>query len=173
MREEWKSVPGYEDCYAVSDRGRVKRLPSGRLLTVRLKRGYVAYSLCRNGIVKEPYIHRVMWEAFNGPIPAGLEINHLNGKRADNRLCNLELCTRSQNIQHAFRVLGRALPNNQKHGSEHHFAKLSEADIPKIIAMYGTGKYYQRQVAKKFGVSQMTISLVTRRVRWRHVNPAI
>jgi hypothetical protein len=33
--------------------------------------------------------HRVVWELFNGPIPNGMQIDHVNGDRADNRLANL------------------------------------------------------------------------------------
>jgi len=42
-------------------------------------------------------VHRLVWEYFNGPIPEGCEIDHINGCRADNRIENLRLATRSQN----------------------------------------------------------------------------
>ena len=34
--------------------------------------------------------HRIVWEMFNGPIPDGYVINHINGVRWDNRIENLE-----------------------------------------------------------------------------------
>ncbi len=40
--------------------------------------------------------HRLIWEAFNGVIPAGMQVDHVNGKKADNRLENLQLMTPSQ-----------------------------------------------------------------------------
>lgn len=43
------------------------------------------------------YRHRVVWEMFNGPIPDGLFINHINGIRGDDRLENLELVTQALN----------------------------------------------------------------------------
>ncbi len=44
-------------------------------------------------------VHRVVWEAINGPIPEGLVIDHLNGVVTDNRLCNLRVVTNVENIR--------------------------------------------------------------------------
>lgn len=45
------------------------------------------------------YMHRLIWEHVNGVIPDGMEIDHINGVRDDNRITNLRLVTRSQNLQ--------------------------------------------------------------------------
>lgn len=42
---------------------------------------------------------RVVWEILHGPIPPGLEIDHLNGVRSDNRPPNLRLVTRRINCR--------------------------------------------------------------------------
>lgn len=41
--------------------------------------------------------HRIIWEMFNGEIPDGKLIDHINGNRNDNRIENLRLVTFSQN----------------------------------------------------------------------------
>jgi hypothetical protein len=41
--------------------------------------------------------HRFIWEMFNGSIPKGLQIDHINGIRDDNRIENLRLVTNAQN----------------------------------------------------------------------------
>lgn len=41
--------------------------------------------------------HRMIWEHFNGKIPEGMEIDHINRIKTDNRLCNLRLVDRSGN----------------------------------------------------------------------------
>lgn len=45
--------------------------------------------------------HVVVWELDNGPVPRGYEIDHINGVRTDNRIENLRLVTRSQNMKNA------------------------------------------------------------------------
>jgi len=47
--------------------------------------------------------HRYVWEQANGPIPDGLDVDHINGDRTDNRLDNLRLVTRQENMQNAKR----------------------------------------------------------------------
>jgi len=49
---------------------------------------------------KYVYAHRLAWFAVYGAMPAG-ELDHLNGARDDNRIANLRLATRSQNMMNA------------------------------------------------------------------------
>lgn len=41
--------------------------------------------------------HRVIWELHNGPIPEGMQIDHINHIRSDNRIENLRLVTAKEN----------------------------------------------------------------------------
>lgn len=50
---------------------------------------------------KQYTVHRVLWETFNGPIPEGMQIDHINGVRGDNTLTNLRLVTKRENQQNA------------------------------------------------------------------------
>ena len=43
--------------------------------------------------------HRYVWTQHNGDIPKGMEIDHINGKRNDNRIENLQMLTKKQNNQ--------------------------------------------------------------------------
>ena len=73
---------------------------SNRAVKVRKLKGYMIASLCCDGAYVRRSVHRLMWEAFNGPIPGRLEINHKDLDRSNNRLDNLELVTHRQNAQH-------------------------------------------------------------------------
>ena len=42
---------------------------------------------------KSIVVHRFIWECFNGEIPENKVIDHINGERTDNRLCNLQMMT--------------------------------------------------------------------------------
>lgn len=80
---------------------------TGRLLCNRKdKNGYIQIS---NGQM----LHRVVWEAFNGEIPEGMEIDHVNAIRDDNRLENLRLVTHKENCNNLISV-----ENYRKHNKK-------------------------------------------------------
>lgn len=87
--------------------------------------------------------HRLAWLHFHGELPTGLDIDHINGQRGDNRIENLRLCTVSQNSQN----LQRAYRNNKSSGILgvywHSQAKKWQAKIqldgrPKSLGLYLT-----------------------------------
>ena len=49
---------------------------------------------------------RLAWELIYGEIPTGLEIDHINRIRDDNRIINLRLLTRKENLKRALRNPG-------------------------------------------------------------------
>jgi hypothetical protein len=53
------------------------------------------YLTCRVGVV-EKHVHRLVWEEWNGPVPKGYCIHHINGDRYDNTLENLAIMTVSE-----------------------------------------------------------------------------
>jgi hypothetical protein len=48
----------------------------------------------------------VVWQVANGEIPAGYEIDHIDGDKANNNISNLRLVTRKENILLARERLG-------------------------------------------------------------------
>jgi hypothetical protein len=52
---------------------------------------------CRNGVKK--MLHRWIWEEAHGPIPSGMEIDHIDGDRKNNNLSNLRLVDRHTNMR--------------------------------------------------------------------------
>ena len=103
--EIWKDIPGYEGKYEVSNMGRVKSLDymhTGKAQTRSFGTthgGYLTVDLWKDGKCRGWLIHRLVWLSFNGPIPDGLEVNHINENKKDNRLENLNLLSKSQNVR--------------------------------------------------------------------------
>lgn len=90
----------YGNYYCTED-GRVFSL---REIKPQKSNGYYRVWVCQNGTQKQTKIHRLVWEYFNGPIPKGMQINHINGITTDNSIANLELCTQSENMRHAYKL---------------------------------------------------------------------
>lgn len=44
-------------------------------------------------------MHRYVWEFYNGKIPTGYDIHHLNNKKYDNRIENLECLSKSEHTR--------------------------------------------------------------------------
>ena len=119
--EIWKDIPEFEG-YQISNLGRVKSLSrfkkgkngslvpvKERILKPRINQyGYYQVALFKNSIGKWYQMHRLVWEAFNGKIPEGLQVNHINEIKSDNRLSNLNLMTPKENCNWGSRNERRA-----------------------------------------------------------------
>ena len=100
--EIWKDIPGYEGIYQVSNWGNVRNINyrgtgSVKLLTPTLSVGYPRVGLSKNGGVRGFHVHRLVGLAFI-PNPHGYDcINHKDENRTNNRVENLEWCTKAYN----------------------------------------------------------------------------
>ena len=106
MQEIWKDIPGYEGIYQASNLGRIRSFKCNKVRILKPGRtgcGYYRVNLSRNNVVKFSRVHRLVWSAFNGAIPEGLQINHKDEVKTNNSLLNLELVTPSQNLNYGTR----------------------------------------------------------------------
>lgn len=121
MVEIWKDIRDYEGLYQASNWGRIKSLDrykvvgkvkiflKGRLLkNIKARNGYLHVGLSKDGKTKQFLVHRLVYEAFNGEIPEGIQVNHINEIKTDNRLENLNLMTLKENINWATGIQRRA-----------------------------------------------------------------
>lgn len=183
--EEWRVIPTCTT-HAISNIGRIKRLVSyrhykaGYILSKQVdKHGYCMVKLQGKYVL----VHRLVMLAFVGECPEGKQVNHKNGIKTDNRLENLEYVTPRENTQHAINnglfSLGKKF--NQQDGSKRRNSsprkhgeiwapngKLSENDIKLIKSLKGT--MTQRDISKKIGVHESTISRVLTGISWKIVN---
>lgn len=109
-------IPGFNNRYAVDKEGRVYSYNSYHARKTEYaeiygrinKHGYVQIRLTRfaGDKIKTYLIHRLVAITYLPNPENKPQVNHKNGKKHDNRLCNLEWATRSENKRHSIDVLG-------------------------------------------------------------------
>lgn len=173
---EWRILPSCE-FYEVSDDGQVRSID--RVLTLR-GRGGELYERTKKGALLKPLrhtngylmvnapnrrtIHALVLEAFIGERPKGYDINHKDGDKTNNRLANLEYCSRGENMRHAV-ATGLCPKPPVKRGIEQHKAVLDEIQVREIRAKYANGKGVAA-MAREYGVGESTIRNVAQRKTW-------
>ena len=104
MREIWKDAIGYENLYQVSNLGRIKNKKNKLLKITYDIKGYARVWLYKNKTYFNERINRLVAKAFI-PNPDNLpQVNHIDGDKTHNNINNLEWCTASENIRHAYRT---------------------------------------------------------------------
>ena len=153
--EVYVDIPGYEG-YQVSNYGRVRNKKTGKILKPYItNKGYYTVGFWTDGKKKRLSIHRLVAKAFL-PNPNNLpEVNHINGCKTDNSVCNLEWASGRNNVLHAYRTKLRK-------------TKLSEIQVAEIKNLIKQG-LTQREIASKYNVSHSTISEINRCKIWASV----
>lgn len=178
MAEIWKDIKGFEGYYQVSNFGKIKSRPRKRfgiqgeyafnkgLLKCTLNsRGYACVSLSVNGNKNNILVHRVVATAFIPNPENKPEVNHKNGIKHDNRVENLEWVTKSENITHTYRQLGRIHPKGMK-------GKFGmESSGAKIVMQFTKNNEFIRewscvnQAARELNIPASSIGKVARKER--------
>jgi hypothetical protein len=168
---------GYEGLYEISNLGNLVRLSTfgkdprsvrkPRAKAVK-KNGYRYFHMCANGVRKYRSAHIMVWEAFNGPVPDGLELNHKDGVRDNPALLNLEVGTHAENIKHSFVVLGKKSNFRPMLGVSHGASKLKDHDVIRIRELHASG-WRRIDIAAEFGITDVNVGHITSRKTWRHI----
>lgn len=167
MKADYAEIPGYGGMYVITRTGEVVSFYGGRAGPRYLKpfpnrSGYPCVHLAAGGAYKSRFVHRLVACAFIDNPLSKLQVNHKDGNKRNNAVENLEWSTATENRRHAIRT-GLWDARGERGGK----AKLRNCDIPVIRALRSQGSTHLA-IARRMGVSEATISRVTRGVSWGH-----
>jgi len=172
----WKEIPNTDGLYFANEKGEIKSTSreryynakgikgcykrNGKILKQPINNhGYPCVTIkYRNGSQKVIQVHQLIARTFLPNPENKPQINHIDGNKQNNNVSNLEWCTASENLKHAFRTgLNKgSRPFKGKFGKEHFGSK-------PVIAYNKDGtiyKEYESQclAAKDLGVNSSHIS---------------
>jgi hypothetical protein len=183
--EKWKHVsfPGWESMqkkYAISNMGRMASYEKnvekdGTVLKGSEIEGYKVLRLRVQGSYVAFLFHRLVAEYFcKKPSTEHKLVIHLNFKKQDNRAANIAWATKEQVADHnknspsvkAYRKKMRDETPNIKKG-----LKLTVTQVKQIKVLLGNPKrkLTHKQIAEKYGISEMAITRIKRGENWSHV----
>lgn len=168
---EWLQCPSWP-AYEVSNEGQVRRLaPSGsnRSKPGRFMSqwpdadGYFRVSLWNGKRGISVLVHQLVAEAFVGPRPDDMTVNHMDGDKTNNHATNVEYLSRGDNVRHGF--------DNGAYdglrGEGNRSAKLTEQQVGQIKSLLDT--HNNCELARRFGVSDVSIRKIRIGKTWAHV----
>ena len=176
LSEEWRDIPGYEGRYQVSDLGNVRSVwqttrhgrPLKPFLSGPKRRQYPRvrlYSGTREH--SDIFVHVIVMLAFDGPPPAGYEIDHLDNDPLNPEYTNLEYVTRPEQQRRVYRRDKSRLPVHRP-GELNPCAVLTWDSVRQIRAL-SSGGHRNADLARRYGVDPSTISQIVRGRNWREV----
>ena len=173
LNENWNAIPGFP-AYQASNLGRIRRItpftrgprhmrhPGFILKPIRIKSGYLVVNLIKHNSMHQRLVHRLIASAFLGSARNRC-VNHLNFRRDDNRLCNLEWTTLAGNNRHSSRHGHYRIGKNHPRPT----AKFTEDDVRRIRSLATNTS--RKKLAEMFARPITTINQVVSRHSWKHL----
>lgn len=177
MQEVWKKLKGFENYFLISSNGRLiarkrtivcgqnkkqtKQLKARFLKPFKMNTGYYAVELCVNGKNTRKLLHRLIAENFITNPENKTIINHIDNKKHNNSLENLEWCTQKENVFHAIKIGATKWE---------YLKKLTKKQINKIKKMYNKKTFNQAMIADLFKIDQATVSRIINHKNYKQVS---
>ena len=164
LDEVWEPIPGYEEFYEVSNKGRIKsktryvnkdhgqRCVNQKILKTNThpSTGHIRVQLSKNHTIKTVVVYKLVLECVGKLArPDGYDVRHIDGNRQNNCLSNLEWVP--------------AQPANR--GIRNKNATISDADVIEMRRLAEAGLTVH-QIATKMQVSKaQTSKIIAHRTR--------
>jgi len=159
--EIWMPVPGFKNCYEISNQGRIRNIKTGKFKkpTIDKKDGRPSVLLWRENKYKLCRVGRLVLRAFKGDPKAGEECCHNDGNPQNNVLENLRWDTAANNQR------DRVLHGTSNRGERCAAAKLTQAQVEAILL----DQRLQKEIAAEYGIQQSQVSRIKSKKRWSHI----
>jgi len=170
-----KNIPNYPKSYFACLNGDIISIKSGREKVMKPYKNRYGYLVVHLYLTDDDHnilgkqsefflVHRLIALAFipnpeNKPM-----VNHKNGIKHDNRVENLEWCTRSENTAHSF-----AIGTQTNKGENHPGVKLTTEKVLQIRDMAKTGQYSNHDLGLLFEVTRHCIFRIVTGKTWKHI----
>jgi hypothetical protein len=176
--EVYVDISNYEGYYQVSNYGNVRSLDRETISSIGAKRkhkgkvltpfinstGYYYVTLSNGNSRKNRRVHSLVAKAFLPNHKNRRTVNHINGNKSDNSLCNLEWATDSENHTHAFKTGLKELCGVAKRDR-----KLTNTQVLEIRKLLKQSELTQKQIGEMFNVYRTTISDIKLGKRFKNV----
>lgn len=164
MVKEIVNVPGY----MITNNGEVfSKRNKKPVKHYKNHSGYTVVVLHYKNTIKKFSLHRLLAETFIANPEDKPCVNHINGIKTDYRIENLEWCTYSENIKHAYKEGLRARQDLK--GDKNPNSKLSEQEVKDIYEYLKIGIKVSL-LCKKYKVTKDTIMGIKRGFYWKSLN---
>lgn len=152
-----------EKDYFVTKEGKVfSKRKFNKLTELKLsKTGHKGYVKVRISN-KDYFVHRLVAKAYLINLFDKKVVNHINGIKHDNRVQNLEWCTRSENSKHAYDIGLHKPYTGLKDKGNNKFYKEWNNLIKQGISM--------RKIAKQYGTNHRTVGRVVEKFNNLKIN---
>lgn len=162
----WIPVKDFEELYEVNKNGDIRHKGKTVLRVLKLNHpeGYLRVLLCNRKKKVSAFVHRIVAHAFLKRQKGREYVNHKNGIKTDNRIENLEWCTRSENQKHAYET---GLMPSMK-GVRNPRAVLTEEQVLRIRKEYREGQGLET-IGRKYKIHGGTAGRVAKKISWKHI----
>jgi hypothetical protein len=167
-QQEWRPVVGYEGLYEISNYGMLRRCDKlsrfyskGRTRKWSVgETGYMRTALCENGKVRYVSAHQTVAAAFLGPCPEGMQVDHKDGNKFNNKPENLQYASPKDNTRR------HIASNLTTIGRAHRHSKLTIDDVTEIRRLSSEG-VSRAEIGRKYNVLSGYISAIVLGNKWK------